>query len=78
MNITKTGNYECTTPSDIGGYDLHKPIVALQHRLKLGPGRGADIIGTKNPALPITAHYTIVIVPAGAKFSGWDKYPVGN
>jgi hypothetical protein len=75
MNISKVGLSTCSTRANIGGFDLKKPLVALQHRLKLGPGRGADIIGTNNPALPITARYTIVLVPAGERFSGWDKYP---
>ncbi len=74
---TATGEYTCeTTASEQGGpVDYHKPFVAVQNRVKDGTsGRGSDLISL-NKGLPIDYHYTVVLVPAGQTFSGWDKYP---
>jgi hypothetical protein len=75
---TKTGEYTCeTTAAAQGGpVDYHKPFVAVQNRVKDGSaGRGTDL-ATLNKGLPIDYHYTVVIVPKGATFSGWASYPI--
>ncbi len=75
---TKTGEYTCeTTAAAQGGPpDYHNPFVAVQNRVKDGTsGRGTDLT-TENKGLPIDYHYTVVIVPAGQTFSGWDGYKI--
>lgn len=74
--LTKPGVYTCETKAGGGGaVDYHKPFVAMQHRVKDGTnGRGTDLANENGKGLPISAHYTVVLVPSGAQFSGWASY----
>lgn len=72
------GEYTCeTTAAQQGGpVDYHQPFVAVQNRVKDGrTGRGKDL-ATLGLGLPIDYHYTVVLVPAGQPFSGWEEYPL--
>jgi hypothetical protein len=73
--FTKTGQYTCEMQPG-GPVDYHKPFAAMQNRAKDGTNgqRGTDLFN-ENKGLPISAHYTVVLVPAGVTFSGWGAYP---
>jgi hypothetical protein len=77
--FTSTGTYTCEmSPSqglNAASVDFHDPFVAMQHRAKDGAGgvRGRDLTAYPT-SLPIVTHYTVVLVPKGATFSGWAAY----
>jgi hypothetical protein len=54
-------------------FDFSKPWVATQIRIKDGSaGRGKDL-AKLGKGLPIKARYSVVLVPAGQTFPGWEK-----
>ncbi len=66
------GEYTCRMPMRRKKeLDFTRPFVATQIRIKDGSqGRGLDLVRV-GKGLPIKAHYQVVLVPAGQRFSGW-------
>jgi hypothetical protein len=78
--FTTPGLYTCSlTPNSQAGLaDFTMPFAAMQHRSKDGTnGRGTDL-QNEMKGLPIDTHYTIILVPKGDTFSGWDAYFPGT
>jgi hypothetical protein len=76
--LTQPGTYTCETTA--GTFEpstfWSTGFAAMEHRVKDGTnGRGNDL-ENEGIGLPISAHYSIVLVPKGMAFSGWANYPL--
>lgn len=73
-----TGTYTYRTKATairfLDQVDFSKPFAVIEHRLKDGTGklRGDDL---GDAHLPLQVRYTVVLVPKGETFAGWEQHP---